>query len=107
RGRVGDACDSVSSLVLVGRSPAPRARSGAPARATATARGDLLTHRRQDGRRLLADAAVDAFAEQVGVTAVTRVLLDHVHQHFAQLHLAAVAHRAENAEVVGFAYVLL
>jgi len=35
-------------------------------------------------RRLLADPAVDALAQQVRVPAVPRVLLDHVHQHVPQ-----------------------
>jgi hypothetical protein len=33
---------------------------------------------------LLADAPVDALAEQVGVPVVAGALLDHVHEQFAQ-----------------------
>jgi hypothetical protein len=33
---------------------------------------------------LLADAAVDALAEEVGVPVVAGVFLDHVHEQFAQ-----------------------
>ncbi len=35
------------------------------------------------GGGLLADPAVDALAQQVGVSAVPRLLLDHVHQQVA------------------------
>jgi hypothetical protein len=38
--------------------------------------------------RLLAHPAVHGFAEEVGVTAASGVLLDHVHQHLAQFHPA-------------------
>jgi hypothetical protein len=51
--------------------------------------------------RSLADAAVDAFSQQVGVAAVAGVLLDHVDQHFTQRDLRAVRHGAFCAEVGG------
>ena len=38
---------------------------------------------------LLAHPTVDAFAEEVGMAGVTGVLLDHVHEHFAQTDHAA------------------
>ena len=49
---------------------------------------------------LLADAAVDAFAEQVGVAVVAGVLLDHVHQELTQRHRLALGVLADEVEVV-------
>jgi hypothetical protein len=56
------------------------------------------------GRRLvrsglLADAAVDPLAEQIGVTEVAGVLLDHVQYHLAQRDGRAVLHGAADGEV--------
>ena len=56
------------------------------------------------GRRLartglLADAAVDPLAEQIGVAEVACVLLDHVEYHLAQRDGRAVSHRAADGEV--------
>jgi hypothetical protein len=39
---------------------------------------------------LLADATIDALPQQVRVTVVAGVLLDHVHEHLAQGDLAVV-----------------
>src|ERR1700734_1224212 len=50
-------------------------------------------------RGLLADAAVDPLAEQVGVAEVAGVLLDHVEYHLAQRDGGAVFHRAADGEV--------
>jgi len=43
------------------------------------------------GRELLADATVDPLAQQIDVTHVPRVFLDHSDQHLAQRHRAAPA----------------
>jgi hypothetical protein len=48
---------------------------------------------------LLADAAVDPLAEQVGVAEVAGVLLDHVEYHLAQRDRGAVSHGAAHGEV--------
>ncbi len=48
---------------------------------------------------LLADAAVDPLAEQIGVAEVAGVLLDHVEYHLAQRDGRAVLHRAADGEV--------
>lgn len=48
---------------------------------------------------LLADAAVDPLAEQVGVAEVAGVLLDHVEYHLAQRDGSAVLHGAADGEV--------
>src|SRR5260370_28351892 len=49
----------------------------------------------------LADASVDPFPQQVGVAAVTGVLLDHVDKHFAQRDGVSVSHSPGGAEVGG------
>lgn len=48
---------------------------------------------------LLADAAVDPLAEQIGVAKVASVLLDHVEYHLAQRDGRAVVHRAADGKV--------
>ncbi len=48
---------------------------------------------------LLADAAVDPLAEQIGVAEVAGILLDHVEYHLAQRNGRAVLHRAADGEV--------
>ena len=48
---------------------------------------------------LLADAAVDPLAEQIGVAEVAGILLDHVEYHLAQRDGRAVLHRAADGEV--------
>jgi hypothetical protein len=53
--------------------------------------GSLPEHEAGSSRRLLlAHSSVDPLAEEVGVAVVPCVLLDHVHQHFAQ-HVPLVA----------------
>ncbi len=52
------------------------------------------------GGVLLADAPVDALAEQVGVPVVAGVLLDHVHEPLAQRDRLTLAVAAGEAEVV-------
>ena len=47
----------------------------------------------------LADAAVDPFPQQVGVAAVTGVLLDHVDQNRAQRDASAIPIQALDAQV--------
>src|SRR5215471_16287570 len=49
----------------------------------------------------LADASVDPFPQQVGVSAVAGVLLDHVDEHFAQRDGVSVSHGPADAEVGG------
>jgi hypothetical protein len=49
---------------------------------------------------LLADAPVDALAEQVGVSVVAGVLLDHVHQQLAQRDRITFGVAAGEIEVV-------
>src|SRR5699024_12691753 len=39
---------------------------------------------------LLADTAVDALPQQIGVAAVPRILLDHVYQHVTKLYLSTM-----------------
>jgi hypothetical protein len=51
------------------------------------------------GSGLLADAAVDSLAEQIGVAEVAGVLLDHVEDHLAQRDGRAVLHWAADGEV--------
>jgi len=51
------------------------------------------------GYGLLADAAVDPLAEQIGVAEVAGVLLDHVEYHLAQRDGRAVLQRAADGEV--------
>ena len=48
---------------------------------------------------LLADPAVDPFAEQIGVAEVPGIFLDHVKYHLAQRDGRAVLHRAADGEV--------
>jgi len=47
----------------------------------------------------LADTAVDPFPQQVGVAAVTGVLLDHVDQNRAQRDASAIPIQALDAQV--------
>src|SRR5215475_8519098 len=49
---------------------------------------------------LLAEAPVDALAEQVGVPVVAGVLLDHVHEQLAQRDRLTLGVVADEAEVV-------
>ena len=49
---------------------------------------------------LLADAPVDALAEQVGVPVMAGVLLDHVHEQLAQRDRLTLGVAADEAEVV-------
>jgi hypothetical protein len=46
--------------------------------------GELPVARLGEEPSLLAHAAVDAFAEKVGVAIVAGILLDHVHEHPTQ-----------------------
>jgi hypothetical protein len=55
----------------------------------------------------LADAAVDPFPQQVGVAAVTGVLLDHVDQNRAQRDASAIPIEALDAQVGGIGDELL
>src|SRR3984885_8257605 len=64
--------------------------------------GPALAVRRASARLArgsLANAAVDPLAEQVGVTEVTGVLLDHVEYYLAQREGGAVLHRAVDGQV--------
>src|SRR3954466_16180301 len=49
--------------------------------------------------RSLTDAAVDALAQEVGVSAVTGVLLDHVDEHLAQPDRLPVTHSADDVQI--------
>ena len=59
-----------------------------------------LADARRARRALLADPSVDALAEQVGVPVVAGVLLDHVHQQFAQRDRLPLGVAADVAEIV-------
>jgi len=48
---------------------------------------------------LLADAAIDPLAEQIGVAEVAGILLDYVEYHLAQRDGRAVLHRAADGEI--------
>jgi len=75
-----------------------------PRRSSRRARGvswerDGVRHGR--GRpQLLADAPVDALAEQIGVPVMARVLLDHVHHQLAQRDRLTLGVAAREAEIV-------
>ena len=48
---------------------------------------------------LLPDSAVDPLAQEIGVPAVPRVLLDHVHEHLAQLDRLAIGVSTRDLEI--------
>ena len=78
------------------RAPCPRSRRRSRRVARPQPQAPAARSRRSalpDAHRLLAGAAVDALAQQVGVAAVPGVLLDHVDDDLAQLDLVALPGR--------------
>jgi Luciferase-like monooxygenase len=76
--------------------------SGSPPRCSpgcASAAASKIAGWRRARCGLLADAPVDPLAQQIGVTEVAGVLLDHVEDHLAQRDGRAVLHGTADAEI--------